>query len=122
MGCLSINKCRYDSAASVKFRLGKIFPKNLVPGQKSDQNPTITRQVFINFKVQKSQFLMSGPLFVHSLIKCYALFIKKLPKTLYLTKVTSKSLMPRQKLTPEKPNTCAGTSVTTFSGNLTLPP
>ena len=29
--------------------------------------------------------------------------------------------MPRQKLTPEKPDTCAGTSVTTFSGNLTLP-
>ena len=28
---------------------------------------------------------------------------------------------PRQKLTPEKPNTCAGTSVTTFSWNLTLP-
>ena len=101
--------------------LGKIFPKSLVPGQKSDQNPTITRHVFMNFKVQKSRFLMSGPLFVYSLIKCYALFIKKSPKTLCLTKVTSQSLMPRQKLTPEKPNTFAGTSVTTVSGNLTLP-
>ena len=124
VGWLSINKCRYGSDASVKFRLGKIFLKSLVPGQKSDQNPTITRHVFKNFKVQKSQFLMSGPLFVfvHSLIKCYALFIKKSPKTLCLTKVTSKSLMPRQNLTPEKPNTCAGTSVTTFSGSRTLPP
>ena len=101
-----------------------MFPKNLVPGQESDQNPTITRHVFINFKVQKSQFLMSWPLFVfvHSLIECYVLFIKKSPKTLCLTKVTSKSIMPRQKLTPEKPNTCAGTSVTTFSGNRTIPP
>ena len=70
--------------------LGKIFPKSIVPGQKSDQNPTITRHVFMNFKVQKSQFLMSGPLFVYSLIKCYALFIKKNTKNL----VPDKSYLP----------------------------
>ena len=61
---------------SVKFRLVKIFPKNLIPGQKSDQNPIVTRQVFMNFEVQKSGFLVSEPLFVYSLIKCYALLIK----------------------------------------------
>ena len=46
---------------SVKFRLVKIFPKNLILGQKSDQNPIVTRQVFMNFKVQKSEFLVSEP-------------------------------------------------------------
>ena len=76
-GGLTLSKLgRYRCAASVKFRLGKIFPKNLVPGQKSDQNPAITRYVFINLKVQKSEFSMSGPLFVCSSIKCSALFIK----------------------------------------------
>ena len=45
----------------------------------------------MNFKVQKSQFLMSGPLFVYSLIKCYALFIKK----------TTKNLMPDKSYLPE---------------------
>ena len=120
VGWLPIHKCRYGSAASVKFRLGKIFPKNFVPRQKSDQNPTVTRHVLINFKVQKSQFLMSGPLFVYSLIKYYTLFIKNHQKNLCLTNITSQSLMHRQKVDPEKPYTCAGTSATTFSGNLTL--
>ena len=49
---------RYGCAASVKFRLVKIFPKYLIPGQKSDQNPIVTWQVFMNFKVQKSEFLI----------------------------------------------------------------
>ena len=31
-----MDKGRYRCAASVNFRLGKIFPKNLVPVQKSD--------------------------------------------------------------------------------------
>ena len=35
------------------------FPKCLIPGQKSDQNPIVTRQVFMNFKVQKSEFLVN---------------------------------------------------------------
>ena len=51
----------------MNIRLGKIFPKNLVHGQKRDQNPTITRYVFMNFKVQKSEFSMSGPFFVYFL-------------------------------------------------------
>ena len=31
---LPINRGRYESAASVKFRLVKFFPKCLIPGQK----------------------------------------------------------------------------------------
>ena len=74
---------------SVKFRLGKIFPKSLVPGKKGD-HPTINRHVFMNFKVQKYEFSMSGPLFVYPLIKCYALFIKKSQKPL-----SDKSYLPK---------------------------
>ena len=33
------NKGRYRCAASAKPRAGKISPKNLMPGQKSDQKP-----------------------------------------------------------------------------------
>ena len=33
------NKGRYGCAASAKPRPGKISPKNLMPGQKSDQKP-----------------------------------------------------------------------------------
>ena len=50
---------RYGSAASVKFSLVNFFLKCLIPGQKSDQTPIVTRQFFMNFKVQKSEFLMS---------------------------------------------------------------
>ena len=37
-GLTSYKKGRYGCAASVKFRLGIIFPKSLVPGQEGDQS------------------------------------------------------------------------------------
>ena len=58
VGLTPINRGSYGCAASVKFRPVKIFPKYLIPRQKSDQNPIVTRQVFMNFKVQKSEFLI----------------------------------------------------------------
>ena len=56
---LPINRGRYGSAASVKFRLVNFFFKMPYTCAKSDQNPIVTRQVFMNFKVQKSEFLVS---------------------------------------------------------------
>ena len=75
---LPINTGRYGSAASVKFRLVRIFPKCLIPGQKSDQNPIVTRQVFTNFKVQKSEFLVSFCLLFNQML-CIA--YQKSPET-----------------------------------------
>ena len=57
----------YGCAANVKFRLGNIFKKTLVLGEKRDDNPTVTRHVFRNFKVQKSECSVSQPLFAYSL-------------------------------------------------------
>ena len=66
---MSVKKV-YGCAANVKFRLGNIFRKALVLGGKRDENPTVTRQVFMNYKVQKSKCSVSEPLFVYSFHAC----------------------------------------------------
>ena len=63
---MSVKKV-YGCAANVKFRLGNIFKKNPGTwGKKRDENHTVTMQVFMNFKVQKSECSVSEPLFVYS--------------------------------------------------------
>ena len=62
---MSVKKV-YGCAANVKFRLRNIFKKTLVLGGKRDENPTVTRQFFMNFNVQKSECSVSEPLFVYS--------------------------------------------------------
>ena len=61
---MSVKKV-YGSAVNVKFRLGNILKKTLVLGEKRDENPTVTRQVLMSFKVQKSECSLSEPLFVY---------------------------------------------------------
>ena len=59
----------YGCTANVKFRLRNIFLKKpFYLGKKRDENPTVTRQVLMNFKikVQKSECSVSEPLFVYS--------------------------------------------------------
>ena len=58
---------------------GKCFQKYPIPMQKLTKN-AMTRQVFMNFKVQKSELSVSRSLFIHSLIKFYALLFKTSPK------------------------------------------
>ena len=63
----------------------------------------MTEQVFMNFRLQKQISSANRPLFVHSFIK-YHTFLSKI----------AISLSPGQKLTPEKPDAQARTSIPTI--------
>ena len=77
----------YGSGASAKSRLGKISQDNLTLRQNIVFESLITGQVFLSFRVQKSEFFsVSRLLFVDSFIIA-AHFCQKSPKSSHLGKI-----------------------------------
>ena len=62
-------------AVSTKARLGKISPKNFMPGQKSAQKPN-DQDVFMKFRVPKLEFFIKLRSLFHSFIKYYTILSK----------------------------------------------
>ena len=96
------NKGRYGRVASAKSWSGKFFQKSNYPFKVGPQNLMI-EQVFMNFRVQKSELFCKYATFCSLFYQILHFFLSKLVKNTLAKFTPQLNLMPGQNLTPEEP-------------------